>query len=52
MLPIKISHVLITSPIVHPAPQGVADTKMLFQSGLLVFYWCFRVILLGDVGRN
>jgi hypothetical protein len=25
MLPIKISHVLISSPIVHPAPLWVAD---------------------------
>ena len=37
MLPIKISHVLISSPIVNPAPLWVAETNMLSQNGLLVF---------------
>jgi len=43
ILLIKISQVLITSPIVHPAPQWVAETNMLSQNGLpdlLVVYSC------------
>ena len=36
MAPIKISQVLMMSPIVHPAPQWVAETNMPSQNDLLV----------------